>query len=78
MAEPCTPGTWNKNPEEYYNSPTPEVVFLGSRFILTGVFSLEEHCDVEKEIESVGAPYSGIFLNAGVMSLLAHCPQCNR
>lgn len=31
MAEPRSPGTWNKNPEEYYGSPPPEEAAIHER-----------------------------------------------
>lgn len=73
MAESRTPGNWNKNPEEYYDSPAPEIVFRGSRFVLTGIFALGEHAAIEKQIESVGGavvrvpPKQGCYVVVGTL-----------
>lgn len=73
MAEPRSPGTWDKNPEDYYDSPPPEIIFQGSRFILTGVFALGEHDAIEKQVESVGGvvvrvpPKAGAYVVVGTL-----------
>lgn len=76
MAEPRSPGTWGKNPEEYYDSPPPEIVFKGSKFVLTGVFALGEHADIEKQVEGLGGsvtrtpPKNGCYVVVGTLPTL--------
>ena len=69
-----TPGQWDKGPEQYYDSPPPEIAFAGETFVLTGVFALGDRPAIEAQICHLGGKVSRKPLKGGSTVVIGALP----
>lgn len=75
MEQFLRPGQWDKDPEQYYDNPLPEITFIGETFVLTGIFALGDRSAVEAQIESVGGTVARVPPKVGCTVVVGTLPS---
>lgn len=70
-------GTWNTNPQQYLDSPTPVVHIAGRSFCLTGVFSSGSKDEFHRRIQDAGGTVTTKPVMRGCYVVLGKFPNQN-